>query len=72
VDCLRETGATNDEEDLSEDEPNPGCPFCRKDIATDSDLLDFALGELELTRDQLLERYRAASPDISAEPEEQP
>jgi hypothetical protein len=36
------------------------CPFCARDLATDTQLLDFALSKLNMTRDQLLEEYRRA------------
>ncbi len=34
------------------------CPFCRKDVLTDLDLLNYALNKLNLTKEQLEEEYR--------------
>lgn len=34
------------------------CPFCRKDIITDNMLLHFALRILDVTRQELEEKYR--------------
>lgn len=55
-DCEIFTSAANDD-DMKEGQPNPGCPFCRREITTATDLLEFALGLLGVTREQLMERY---------------
>ncbi len=47
------------------------CPFCERQTATDFQLLEYALGKLELTRDQLFEQYQSESP-VEAEEETTP
>jgi hypothetical protein len=37
---------------------NPCCPFCTKEEATDTDLLDFALEKLKMTWEELKAAYR--------------
>lgn len=38
------------------------CPFCERQTATDFQLLEYALGKLGLTRDQLFEEYQDEAP----------
>ena len=40
------------------DEDN--CPFCSKQVITDTELLEFALTELKTNKDTLTEKYRKA------------
>lgn len=45
--------------DLVSDEDNAeACPFCRKKVATDYQLLEFALAKLGVTRDELMAEYK--------------
>lgn len=34
------------------------CPFCSKQVITDTELLEFALTELKTNKDKLTEKYR--------------
>lgn len=47
-------GPIYDEEDAN----NWKCPFCRKEIVSDDDLLSFALEQLGLTYEELVARYK--------------
>jgi hypothetical protein len=40
-----------------DDEDEALCPYCAGEVATDSDLLEFALEKLGLTRKELLDQY---------------
>lgn len=64
-DCERKYNASNDwleydEDEMEEEGIEVGCPFCRKQKCKDEDLLDFALGKLGLTKDQLEAEYKAS------------
>lgn len=54
--CANELGVIDDI-----DEP-ADCPFCAGDVATDSELLEFALGKLGMKRETLLVWYRESIP----------
>lgn len=41
------------------------CIFCRMEVVTDRDLLQFALKRLNLTRDQAVELYRGEQRNLS-------
>jgi len=45
-----------DEDDA--DEGYEQCPFCAKQLASDAALLEFALSEMGITKDELAARYR--------------
>jgi hypothetical protein len=56
TDCAKEHDVEGWDDE--EDEAINNCPYCKNDMATDSDLLDFALYHLEVTREELMEKYR--------------
>lgn len=56
-DCEKKLVTFDDDDDGEEI-----CPFCAKLTATDSQLLEFALGRLSLTREQLFEAYQNEAP----------
>lgn len=49
---------TNEDDDLPRYERETSCVLCRKDEATDNQLLYFLLKKYNLTYDQIMEMYR--------------